>query len=48
MVTGNPRGNTISIARLMADVRIMRLGYLDECYRLRSRLAMGGYEYTPL
>lgn len=48
VITGNPKGSkVVGIARLMVDTHILKVKYLDDCYRQKTKLKYHKYEYTP-
>lgn len=43
VVASNPKGNLIGMARLMAGTNIMKLDYIDDCYKKKQKLKYKSY-----
>lgn len=48
MATSHPKGSSlIGMARLMAGTIIVRLCYIEDCYKRRQKIKFKPYEFSP-
>lgn len=48
MATSRPQGKQVGIARLKVGVAIVKIHYVDDCYKSKTKLGFQKYLFDPL
>lgn len=48
MATSRPQGKQVGIARLKVGMTIVKIHYVDDCYKSKTKLGFQKYLFDPL